>query len=83
MKVGQGNKYIIQAGAFTVLANAQKLMKELKSGGYSSRIEDKEIAGTVFHVIYAGEFSSRSEADKALKSINAKYNLEGRVLETN
>lgn len=76
-------KYLIQAGAFTVLANADNLIKALKSIGYNSRIEEKEIAGTVFHVIYTGEFSSRSEAVKALSSINSKFNLNGRVVETN
>ncbi|MHB8338677.1 MAG: SPOR domain-containing protein [Ignavibacteriaceae bacterium] len=83
VKAGQESKYIIQAGAFTVLANAQKLVKELESTGYSSRIEDKEIAGAVFHVVYADGFSNRSEAEKALSTINAKFNLDGRVLETN
>ncbi|MHB8853071.1 MAG: SPOR domain-containing protein [Ignavibacteriaceae bacterium] len=83
VKAGQESKYIIQAGAFTVLANAQKLMHELESTGYSSSIEDKEIAGAVFHVVYADGFRNRSEAEKALSSINAKFNLDGRVLETN
>lgn len=75
--------YTIQAGAFTILANANNLMKSLKTNGYNSRLEEKEIAGTVFHIVYTGEFSSRSEAEKALSTINSKFNLNGRVIETN
>ena len=78
----KGN-YTIQAGAFTLLANADNLMKALKATGYNTRLEEKEIAGTVFHIVYTGEFSSRSEAAKALSTINSKFNLNGRVIETN
>jgi len=78
----KGN-YTIQAGAFTLLGNADNLMKSLKAIGYNTRLEEKEIAGTVFHIVYTGEFSSRSEAEKALSTINSKFNLNGRVIETN
>ncbi|MHB1688009.1 MAG: SPOR domain-containing protein [Ignavibacteriaceae bacterium] len=78
----QKSNFTIQAGAFTVLSNAEVLEKELDSSGYDSRIEDKEIAGTVFHLVYAGGFSTRDEAKKALDIINAKYNLAGRVLDS-
>ncbi len=71
--------YTIQAGAFTVLDNADALMKEFKNAGYFSNIEDKLVAGTNFHVVYVGKFVNQDDAKNFLAQINSKYNLHGVV----
>jgi tetratricopeptide (TPR) repeat protein len=76
-------QYTIQAGAFTVLSNAQSLMKNFEKDGYYSRVEEKSVAGTTFHVVYVGKFSGEDDAANSLKQINAKYNLNGRIVKLN
>ena len=74
-------KYVIQAGAFTVSANAESLRKDFISAGYSSHVEDKVVGGTTFHVVYVGNFKTDTEAKNFLQVLNDKYHLTGRVVE--
>jgi len=75
--------YTIQAGAFTILTNAESLKKNFEKDGYFSSIEEKSVGGTTFHVVYVGKFSNEDDAAKSLKQINAKYNLNGRIIKQN
>jgi len=72
--------YTIQAGAFSKLKNAQSLKKDLDDSGFKSEIKDKTVGGTVFHVVYVGEFLSEDEAKNFLQVINKEYKLDGRVV---
>jgi len=76
-------KYTIQAGAFTVEANANSLKSDLDSAGYYTRIEDKPVGGTTFHIIYVGKFVNQEDANGLLKIINDKYSLSGRIVSIN
>ena len=73
----------IQAGAFSLLANAELLKKEFKRSGYFTWIEDKTVAGTIFHVVYVGNFRNEDEAKKFLQIINSKFSLDGRIVKSN
>lgn len=75
--------YTIQAGAFGVLANAETLSKSFKDYGYFTKIEDKPVGGTTFHIVYVGRFTTPDDAQKMLQLINSKFNLNGRVIKTN
>ncbi len=77
------SNYYIQAAAFTLLENAQKLKTKLDNGGYNTLLKEKEIGGTTFHVIYVEGFSNKEDAEKALKSIDSKFDLSGKVLVQN
>jgi tetratricopeptide (TPR) repeat protein len=72
--------YTIQAGAFGKLQNAQSLKKDFNDSGFKSEIKDKTVGGTVFHVVYVGEFLSEDEAKNFLQVINKEYKLDGRVI---
>lgn len=74
------NKFTIQAGAFSNRDNAEALYKEFKEEGYFSDIKEKNIAGTVFHIVYVGKFATEEEAKNYLVVINKQLNLDGRVL---
>ncbi len=76
-------KFTIQAGAFTVPDNAQSLKKSFIQAGYFSKIEEKNVAGATFHVVYVGRFYNEEDAEKTLKQVNSKYNLDGRVVPLN
>ncbi|MCL5028138.1 MAG: SPOR domain-containing protein [Bacteroidetes bacterium] len=79
-EVSSNYKYTIQAGAFSVLGNAELLKKQLENAGYTSSIEEKSVAGTIFHVVYTGKFQNMEDAKNFLHLINSKYNLDGRLV---
>lgn len=74
-------KFTIQAGAFVKIDNAKGLKSELEAEGISCDLKEKTVGGTTFHVVYAGKFQSRAEAEKFLQQINSRYNLNGRIVE--
>ena len=71
--------YTIQAGAFTVSSNANHLKKRFEIAGFYSTIKNKNVAGTIFHIVYVGKFETEENAGKALNVINKKFNLKARV----
>lgn len=75
--------YTIQAGAFTNSANASGLKKEIENAGMISFIKEKNVAGTVFNVVYIGKFTSRKEAEDFLPVANTRFRINGRVTEIN
>jgi len=75
--------YSVQAGAFTNAANAAALKKEIESVGMVSFIKEKNVAGTVFNVVYVGKFETRKEAEDFLPIADARFRISGRVVEIN
>lgn len=73
--------FTIQAGAFVKIENAQGLKNELESNGIFCEMKEKNVGGTTFHVVYAGKFLNRNEAEKFLQQLNSRYNLNGRIIE--
>ena len=71
--------YTIQAGAFTISANAGHLKTRFENAGFYSTIKDKNVAGTIFHVVYVGKFETEESAKKALNIIDKQFNLQTRV----
>jgi len=79
--VSQENyKWTIQAGAFTNLENANKLLSEFEENGIYTEMADKVVGGTTFHVVYAGKFVKLEDAESFLKVVNSKYNVSGSVI---
>ena len=77
----QKYKYTIQAGAFSNIENAEALRSDFVKSGIYSEIKDKSVAGTIFHVVYAGKFKTEDEAESFLNTISEKFNLTGRIVE--
>ncbi len=75
--------YSVQAGAFTNAANANTLKKEIESVGMTAFMKEKNVAGTVFSVVYVGKFETRKEAEDFLPIANARFKINGRVVEIN
>jgi tetratricopeptide (TPR) repeat protein len=72
-------KYTVQAGAFTQPSNAEGLKNSFEKNGYFSEIRDKNVAGTLFKVVYVGEFEAKEEAQNFLQTINSDFKLNGTV----
>ncbi len=75
--------YTVQAGAFTNSDNAKVLQKEIENAGMISFIQDKNVAGTVFKVVFIGKFETRKEAEDFLPIANTRFRITGRVVEIN
>jgi tetratricopeptide (TPR) repeat protein len=75
--------YTVQAGAFTNVDNATLLKKEIENAGMISFIQDKNVAGTVFKVVFIGKFETRKEAEDFLPIANTRFRITGRVVEIN
>lgn len=73
-------KYTVQAGAFTNLENAKNLNRQFAESGIFSQLIDKTVAGTVFHVVYAGKFEKYEDAENFLAVINSKFNVNGSIV---
>lgn len=79
-KTEENYKYTIQAGAFTNLDNASKLMDEFQNAGIYTNMADKVVGGTTFHVVYAGKFEKIEDAESFLKVVNSQYNVNGTIV---
>ena len=73
--------YSVQAGAFTNADNANSLKADIENAGMFSFIQDKNVAGTVFKVVYIGKFETRKEAEDFLPIANTRFRIAGRVVE--
>lgn len=76
----QKYQYTIQAGAFSNPENAKSLQTDFENAGIFSLIKEKNVAGTVFNIVYVGKFINENEADTFLKVINEKFNLNARIV---
>jgi hypothetical protein len=71
--------YTVQAGAFSNHINAEALRKKFSRAGYHTYVKDKNIGGTIFKIVFAGRFKTRSEAESFQLIINREYGLKGIV----
>jgi cell division septation protein DedD len=79
-KVEENYKFTVQAGAFTNLDNANKLVGEFESAGIFSRLSEKAVGGTTFHVVYAGKFEKYEDAESFLQVVNSRYKINGSIV---
>ena len=75
--------FSVQAGAFTNADNAKLLKQDIEKAGMISFIQEKNIAGTTFNVVYIGKFETRKEAEDFLPIANTRFRIAGRVVEIN
>ncbi|MCW8817564.1 MAG: SPOR domain-containing protein [Ignavibacteriaceae bacterium] len=73
-------KFTIQAGAFTNLENANNLVSEFENAGIYSRLGEKTVGGTTFHVVYAGKFMKYEDAENFLQVVNSRFKLNGSIV---
>ncbi len=81
-KVEEDYKYTIQAGAFTNLDNANKLISEFEAASIYCSLGQKTVGGTTFHVVYAGKFEKREDAESFLQVMNSRYKINGTIVST-
>lgn len=66
--------FYVQVGAFTVQANAERLARELKAGGYpSTRIQDAVVNGARYWRVQAGAFAGVKHANEGLARLSDRF----------
>lgn len=73
-------KFTIQAGAFTNLDNAKKLINEFENASIYSQLGEKVVGGTTFHIVYAGKFEKREDAESFLQVLSSRYKINGSIV---
>jgi len=73
-------KYTIQVGAFSNIKNAEALKADLEDSGYEIEMTEKNVAGTVFNVLYLGKFEDKASAEKMRDKVDIDFQLNGRVV---
>jgi tetratricopeptide (TPR) repeat protein len=79
-KTEENYKFTIQAGAFTNLENANNLIGEFEGSGIYTQLAEKVVAGTTFHVVYAGKFEKYEDAESFLQVVNSRYKVNGSIV---
>lgn len=66
--------FYVQVGAFTVQANAERLARELRAGGYpSTRIQEAVVNGARYWRVQAGAFAGVEHANEGLARLANRY----------
>lgn len=73
-------KFTIQAGAFARKENALSLKSDFDKAGYTAQVKEKSVGGSLFHVVFVGNFSTDEEAKSFLSMVNSKFKLQGWIV---
>jgi cell division septation protein DedD len=76
-------KFTIQAGAFSNSDNAASLKKNFSDAGFFSETKEKNVAGTLFTIVYVGKFLNEDDARNFLEVIKSRFQISGRVVPIN
>jgi len=77
---GQG-KYLLQAGFFSVEANADRLKSKLKKAGFPVLTKPKELNGKKGVTVYVGPYETRTEASSSALVLKERYEVETMLVE--
>ncbi|HPN39276.1 MAG TPA: SPOR domain-containing protein [Melioribacteraceae bacterium] len=73
--------FTIQTGAFISLEKAKELETKLFKQGFKTKIKEKNVGGTIFNLVMAGEYAAKEDANKDVEKINKMFSLSSRVVE--
>ena len=75
-------QFTIQVGAFSSIKNAEALKSDLEDSGYEVEISEKNVAGSIFNVVYLGKFEDKKSAEQVADKIAADFKLNYRIVPT-
>ncbi len=76
----EGVQYLLQAGSFRKMEEADKLRASLALAGYESRIRTTRHDGDEWHRVVLGPFRDRAAADETRDGLRASQGIEHTVL---
>lgn len=72
--------YTVQVGAFSVVANANKLAETLKQNGISARVAHENVNGKSLYKVYAGSSNNKNELNNLVTRIESIAKIKGKVV---
>jgi len=79
-KKSPGSCYSVQVGAFTNSKNAEDLKKKIESKNLPVEIKKKIVGGTELHIVYAGKYTSKPDAEDSFDLLQKSFGIEGRIV---
>ncbi len=73
--------YVLQVGAFSTVANAEKQKAFFEDRGFQAQITNKVRSGRSLHLVWLGNFKNSDEAMKFSREIKSKFKITGIVVE--
>ncbi len=73
--------YVLQVGAFSSAANAQKQKTFFEDAGYQVQINNKTRSGRSVYLVWVGSFSTTDDARTAARTIKSKYKIDAIIVE--
>ena len=74
-----GEAYVVQAGTFSIRANAERAAERLQATGVTE-IRNVELRGGAFHVVVVGVWAARDDAETARSAVAAVGFADARVV---
>lgn len=71
--------WVVQLGSFGNADNARRLRDNVREKGYDSHIQRIERGDTTFTRVFSGPFTEKSDAEKAKKTLDAEFGVNGLV----
>lgn len=72
--------WVVQVGAFGRYENANRLKKQLQSGGFPTEVHRINSNGKRLHAVRIVRYQNKSEADKIGRSLKSKFGLDFRII---
>lgn len=66
-----GGSYEVTAGSFTVVANAERVERDLEKRGHHPRLVQIQRRGTTYHRVVVGTYSDKQEAETVKQDLEA------------
>lgn len=73
--------YVLQTGAFSTVANAEKQKNYLEEKGYAVEITNKVRGGKGLYLVWLGAFRTAEQAKSVSRQIMVKYKIKSIVVE--
>lgn len=74
-------KYFIQAGAFAMMNQADKVLKKAKAKGFSGKVIKEVTNNKIFYKVRIGPYPTEEEAETGVSLLKTKLSINGFVVE--
>lgn len=72
--------WLIQLGSFTQRTNAQSLVNQLRTNGYTAYMQDVDVSSGKVTRVYVGPIARREQADSLLNNLSQNLHLKGVIV---
>jgi len=74
-------KFMLQAGFFSIVANADRLQSKLTKAGFEVVLKPKELNGKKGVTVFVGPYETKTEANSSAQVLKERYEVETMLVE--